>query len=364
MIRSRQAKLSEILPASPRPPAHQRPRLPALPATMHLVACAGLLVLATAWWCIAAPALDPAVAALWAWLRLQGWYRSVYLETVHVLLLGPLFYVAWFLPLDAPRWFPYQVRQLLASAVPGRRPLDSGLGRLWPGGSARGGITQAIAYGVPLLLLDTFTRKFYHGVDLQAYYSQPYLSVQHARLLPMAAPTVQTMTWQILGALAIYDAVFYWAHRALHWAKAGWALHHPHHAHATLHHGVTNQLHMSERVGLILLANAALKLVRAHPLTRNMFTVVFVGALMHSHCGYQVPWDLERWVPGLGGAMAHWLHHTLHDCNFAPFFTWWDELCGTAWRQQHPSQHAAWLASKRDMYCQASKAQCMARAEA
>lgn len=331
---------------------------------MHLVACAGLLVLATAWWCIAAPALDPAVAALWAWLRLQGWYRSVYLETVHVLLLGPLFYVAWFLPLDAPRWFPYQVRQLLASAVPGRRPLDSGLGRLWPGGSARGGITQAIAYGVPLLLLDTFTRKFYHGVDLQAYYSQPYLSVQHARLLPMAAPTVQTMTWQILGALAIYDAVFYWAHRALHWAKAGWALHHPHHAHATLHHGVTNQLHMSERVGLILLANAALKLVRAHPLTRNMFTVVFVGALMHSHCGYQVPWDLERWVPGLGGAMAHWLHHTLHDCNFAPFFTWWDELCGTAWRQQHPSQHAAWLASKRDMYCQASKAQCMARAEA
>lgn len=65
------------------------------------------------------------------------------------------------------------------------------------------------------------------------------------------------------------------------------------------------------------------------------FFVVNIWLSVEDHCGYQLPWALDRLVPfGLyGGAAHHDLHHIHSKCNYAPYFTHWDLLAGTLRRQ-------------------------------
>ncbi len=86
----------------------------------------------------------------------------------------------------------------------------------------------------------------------------------------------------------------------------------------------------SRRVSLVLLANEALKLVQAHPLSRNVFVVLFLFALAEGHCNLDLPWGVDKLCPLYTGARAHVTHHDRFACNFAPFFAHMDALFGTS----------------------------------
>jgi sterol desaturase/sphingolipid hydroxylase (fatty acid hydroxylase superfamily) len=87
---------------------------------------------------------------------------------------------------------------------------------------------------------------------------------------------------------------------------------------------------LDRRVSLVLLANETLKMVSAHPLSRTLFVVYFLGALMESHCNLDLPLGADKIFPLYGGARSHVTHHSRFTCNYAPFFTWMDQIFGTA----------------------------------
>lgn len=90
-----------------------------------------------------------------------------------------------------------------------------------------------------------------------------------------------------------------------------------------------------ETLSLGLFAAAAPVLLHCHPLAGMTFFVVNIWLSVEDHCGYQLPWALDRLVPfGLyGGASHHDLHHIHSRCNYAPYFTHWDLLAGTLRRK-------------------------------
>jgi len=274
-------------------------------------------------------------------------------ETLHVLALGPMLYVTWFVPIINMAWTQqYQIRKLHPKLQP---PIANHV-PLWPGASFRHGIWQVVTYGIPLFTLDFFLRKYYDGVDPEVWASQPYIGGLHlTRLLPDSAPTVREVVGHTVGALVLYDAMFFMLHYVLHTFPAVYTLVHKyHHDHESVSHHVTNQLTPWERVFLILTANFSLKLMRAHPLTRNVFTHAFIWLLMDSHSGYDFPVWLDKAVPLVGGSISHYTHHVRHSVHFAPLFTWLDWLAGTqldvsskqALLEQHRSKAAPALSGE------------------
>jgi len=140
-----------------------------------------------------------------------------------------------------------------------------------------------------------------------------------------------------IGAVVLYDIVFYFVHRfVLHHASWGYpALHLQHHRHpegGRVHQGVTNELTLVERIGSILIANALLKVIGAHPLTRNLFVPVFIYLLTESHFPYDPPiwWDKILGWP-CSNQRRHVTHHLLHATNYSPFFGITDAIMGTAY---------------------------------
>ncbi|XDV28716.1 hypothetical protein PO909_031933 [Leuciscus waleckii] len=61
-------------------------------------------------------------------------------------------------------------------------------------------------------------------------------------------------------------------------------------------------------------------------------TVFSIWMSVEDHIGYDLPYSPSHLVPFglLGGAMAHDMHHQKPSSNFAPFFSHWDRLVGTA----------------------------------
>lgn len=101
--------------------------------------------------------------------------------------------------------------------------------------------------------------------------------------------------------------LFFLFHLTLHTIPPLRSLHAPHHTHhahhAQLHPQATNQLHVFERLGLVLLANFSVNVNGSHVLTRPVFVPVFVWLLVEIHSGLELP---KGWG---GGARKHWMHH-------------------------------------------------------
>lgn len=190
-------------------------------------------------------------------------------------------------------------------------------------------IIELIQYISPLMVLDTFLVKQYNNVDYSVIKEHKSSWIQKIRPLPLQAPTVTEILVQLLGAFVIYDVLFYVVHRTLHsnhWLYVN--IHKVHHEHGSLHTRITNQLHVVERIILILSANQALKIMYAHPLTRAIFVPLFVLWLIDNHSGYSSNISLDKIVPfGLvAGPETHHEHHEKGSQNYQPFFTYIDTI--------------------------------------
>ena len=220
---------------------------------------------------------------------------------------------------------------------------------------------ELLTYASPLLMMDfTMIKKFagvsvsdirqsggYHPLtdeELESISPSFLLPTLHnlswksplqlQRALPPSPPTSRRLVLELVTALFIYDALFFFIHVAFHRIHFLARIHRPHHTHAEIHPQVTNRLSVAERLSLILLANFSLNIIGSHVLTRTAFVPFFVGLLIDVHSGLDLPWGYDKILPfGMGaGSRVHAIHHRTGEGAFQPFFCWWD--AGLEWIEQ------------------------------
>ncbi|XP_015199240.2 cholesterol 25-hydroxylase-like protein 1, member 1 [Lepisosteus oculatus] len=151
--------------------------------------------------------------------------------------------------------------------------------------------------------------------------------------LRATAPSVLELGSGVLGCLLLFDFQYYvWHvvhHRHRYLYRCVHALHHDVTAPFAL---VTQYLGTAELLTIGFWSNSNPLLLGCHPLTSWLFTLVSTWMSVEDHSGYDMPWALHHIVPwGLyGGAPAHDVHHQKPHSNFAPFFSHWDKVFGTA----------------------------------
>lgn len=209
---------------------------------------------------------------------------------------------------------------------------------------------EALTYVAPLLLLDLTMVKKFSGVSLEDMlvsgnyeptvpgHRETFLvpslhnfalssPLQTRRALPLEAPSSRRLVLELVGSLVLYDALFFAFHLAMHVLPGIRAWHRPHHSHGEIHPQITNQLHVFERLGLVLLANFSLNIIGSHVLTRTLFVPVFVWLLVEIHSGMDLPWGYDKVLPNGwgGGAKKHAQHHRDGGGGLEPYFNWCDD---------------------------------------
>ena len=257
--------------------------------------------------------LDSVLAWAWTWLSAQYWFRSVYFETFYVVVYYTILSWCYVRISRSPCLYRFRIFHKHAGVQSG----------VWATKGAIATLKEAVAYITPLALLDTFMRKRYSGVPAEVWEELPR-GVQHVRLLPVDPPTALQVVSHTLLALLIYDVCFGLLHCCLH--EVRWLyerVHAIHHSHGpSINAADTNRLSIVERITIILLANASLLAIGAHPLTRVVFVIPFVGLLVDSHSGYDFPLWYDKVLPCgvVKGAMSHYNHHMHGGQDYSPFF--------------------------------------------
>ncbi|KAI4910068.1 hypothetical protein J4E90_007498 [Alternaria incomplexa] len=306
---------------------------------------------------------QPLLTPLWQWLIRNPLYRLSTFETIWTVLLYAVIEVSMtVLFMRNPQW-RFAVQQNTKDGDAARKP--HGMRRP----SRRWG--EAVTYMTPLLLMDlTMIKKFadvpliamlesgnyyaataaiaanntttaYHHTFLVPTLHNMTMSspLQTQRALPNLPPTSRRIALELATSFFFYDALFFLFHYSLHVIPVVKRWHAPHHRHAEIHPQITNQLHILERLGLVLLANFSLNIIKSHVFTRTLFVPIFVWLLVELHSGLDLPWGYDKILPKGwgGGARKHSLHHARGGGGYEPYFTWWDNLLEQA--GQIPKEH-------------------------
>ncbi|KAI9009133.1 fatty acid hydroxylase superfamily-domain-containing protein [Hyaloraphidium curvatum] len=163
-------------------------------------------------------------------------------------------------------------------------------------------------------------------------------------------PTWSTMAYQVAIFMVFEDFYHYWAHRALHngiWYQKIHKIHHdftsPFAITAEYAHPLeTLILGFGTTGGPIIWVGLTGNL---HIITLLTWVSVKILQALESHCGYDYPWSLRRWLPFWAGADHHDYHHMAFVGNFGSQFRWWDAIFGTdsgyrKWKEQQASAKA------------------------
>ena len=210
---------------------------------------------------------------------------------------------------------------------------------------------EAVTYVAPLLTLDLTMIKKFGGVPVEdmarsgnydpatvgmrGHFLAPSLHnfswispLQTQRALPPLPPSSRQLVVQLIVSLWIYDAVFFFFHLALHKVPGVRSIHGWHHRHEEINPQVTNQLDVIERLGLVLLANFSLNIIKSHVLTRTLFVPLFVWLLVDIHSGMDLACGYDKLLPNgwAAGSKRHSVHHKYGQKYYEPFFNWWDDL--------------------------------------
>ncbi|KAG9335316.1 hypothetical protein JZ751_005365 [Albula glossodonta] len=151
--------------------------------------------------------------------------------------------------------------------------------------------------------------------------------------LPTRAPRVLELLSSWLGLLLVFDTQYYIWHMVHHKNRDLYRwVHALHHDYAAPFSWATEHLSAVELMTVGFWSNLDPILFRCHPMTTWLTAVISIWMSVEDHIGYDLPWTLNRLVPlGLfGGAPAHDMHHQKPNSNFAPFFSHWDRIFGTA----------------------------------
>lgn len=158
-------------------------------------------------------------------------------------------------------------------------------------------------------------------------------SFMPAPALPTSAPTVVEVFIGGLATLLLFDTQYYIWHVVHHKNSHLYRwVHAIHHEYVAPFSWSTEQLSGAELMTVGFWSNLDPILLKCHPLTIWCTTVFSIWMSVEDHIGYDLPWTLNHLVPFglLGGAPAHDMHHQKPSSNYAPFFSHWDRLFGTA----------------------------------
>ncbi|XP_069019518.1 cholesterol 25-hydroxylase-like protein 1, member 1 [Embiotoca jacksoni] len=159
------------------------------------------------------------------------------------------------------------------------------------------------------------------------------MSILLAPTLPQNAPTVCELFVEGLAILLLFDTqyfVWHYIHRKnsqlYRWIHAA------HHEYMAPFSWSTELLSIPELMTVGLWSSQNPILLKCHPLTAWIFTVFSIWMSVEDHIGYDLPWTLNNLVPFglLGGALAHDMHRQKPSTNYAPYFSHWDRIFGTA----------------------------------
>ncbi|XP_072243145.1 cholesterol 25-hydroxylase-like protein [Leuresthes tenuis] len=147
---------------------------------------------------------------------------------------------------------------------------------------------------------------------------------------PDLAPSCWQLFVEVVACFLLFDTLFFVWHYALH--RVPWLyrkIHQMHHQHHLPFALAAQDASSAELLSLLLLALSCAWVLGCHPLSEVIFHLLNSWLAVEDHCGYNLPWALHRLLPGLGGAPHHQTHHSMQITNYAPYFTHWDQLCGT-----------------------------------
>ncbi|KAM3160625.1 Sphingolipid C4-hydroxylase SUR2 [Lachancea thermotolerans] len=138
---------------------------------------------------------------------------------------------------------------------------------------------------------------------------------------------------KVFVGFCIIDSWQYWLHRLMHNNKTLYKMYHSRHHRLYVPYAY-GALYNSPTEGFLLdtlgTGIAAIVTKLTHREQIALFTFATLKTV-DDHCGYALPWDPFQWIfPN--NAVYHDIHHQQFGIktNFAqPFFTLWDQLCGT-----------------------------------
>lgn len=155
-------------------------------------------------------------------------------------------------------------------------------------------------------------------------------------VVAMAIRSIVIPALRLFVALAVIDTWQYFFHRLMHMNK--WCYRNWHSQHHKLYvpycygalYGSRVEGFLSETTG------AGLAFLISGMLPREGMVLFTFGSIkaVSDHSGYMLPWDPLRYV-SKNNAAYHDIHHQSwgHKKNFSqPFFTFWDDICGTGWK--------------------------------
>jgi sterol desaturase/sphingolipid hydroxylase (fatty acid hydroxylase superfamily) len=146
---------------------------------------------------------------------------------------------------------------------------------------------------------------------------------------PMIVPEWHQSFIQIMCALIMYDFMFFVIHHVLHTKYFYW-IHKMHHEYNNP--VIWSDAHTSfiEVVLVAVLPNFIIGMfVNMHIYTLCMFIIVSISLGISQHSGYDLPYSPFYLIPFSDTYRTHNIHHSLLRVNYAPYWSFWDRICGS-----------------------------------
>jgi len=146
--------------------------------------------------------------------------------------------------------------------------------------------------------------------------------------LAAPVPSIFTFLWQIPAMFLINDALFYWAHRALHHPAIYKHIHKKHHMFKQPIGIAAEYAHPVEAFVANEIPTLSGSLIfGVHPVVFWTYLFLRMYETIDSHSGFRFPWSPWQWIP-FGGADFHDYHHSVNIGNYG-MLRFWDWAMGT-----------------------------------
>jgi len=139
----------------------------------------------------------------------------------------------------------------------------------------------------------------------------------------------------VMAAVLIHDTYFYWAHRLMHHKLLFKRVHLVHHQSKNPTPWASFSFHPTEAFLEVLILPLVLFTLPISPWALFTFLNYMVVMNVWGHLGYELlprsfprtfPWSLSL------TSTHHNMHHSKNNCNYGFYFSVWDRLCGTMYK--------------------------------
>jgi len=263
---------------------------------------------------------EPLLQPLWRWL-LDGPLGSVTGSAAFPGVLSLAFYFVTCLPmflldiLDLPAMRKYKIR-----------------------GEERPVATEADWWHCVEATLSSIVVFIVPGVGWQLFTQGPWMyrgplclyNCHGKDLLPAEAPPLLELCLHVILCLVVFDLSYFLWHRSHHVSRLLYRhIHAKHHEYHAPFVWVTQYVHPCELFAVSAFSMLVPIGLGAHPLAQWLWLLLSVQFSVEAHGGYDFPFSIDKFLPGLGGPVHHDRHHEWPMTNFQPFLTYGDRYLGS-----------------------------------